>query len=249
MKNIETIHMMNYQIFTNRIKRIKIDFEKKDKMIINTLNAHSYITAKEDPIFKKALHASDILIPDGSGIVLAVKKIKKKSLKKFSGADVHEELLEILNKSNGKCFYMGAGENTLLKIKNRLKKEYPNIKAKFYSPPYRDKFSDDENREMIDAVNLFKPDVLFVGMTAPKQEKWIYLNNDLIDAKVFCAIGAVFDFYAGNVTRPSQFWIDIHMEWFPRFLKEPRKLWRRNLISMPLFLLDIMLYRLKFKRK
>jgi N-acetylglucosaminyldiphosphoundecaprenol N-acetyl-beta-D-mannosaminyltransferase len=92
---------------------------------------------------------------------------------------------------------------------------------------------------MLAMVNEFKPEILFVGMTAPKQEKWVYLNKDNIDANTIVSIGAVFDFYSGNIKRSSDFWISIGLEWLPRFLKEPKRLAKRNLVSTPKFLLEI----------
>jgi N-acetylglucosaminyldiphosphoundecaprenol N-acetyl-beta-D-mannosaminyltransferase len=93
---------------------------------------------------------------------------------------------------------------------------------------------------MISAINNFAPDILFVGMTAPKQEKWVYLNKSQINAKIICSIGAVFDFYSGNIKRPNQFWINLGLEWLIRFLKEPRRLFNRNFISTPLFLFYVL---------
>ena len=80
---------------------------------------------------------------------------------------------------------------------------------------------------MISAVNEFKPDVLFVGMTAPKQEKWNDENKDKLEANVICSIGAVFDFYAGTITRPGKVWIKLGLEWFIRLLKEPKRMSKR----------------------
>jgi N-acetylglucosaminyldiphosphoundecaprenol N-acetyl-beta-D-mannosaminyltransferase len=89
---------------------------------------------------------------------------------------------------------------------------------------------------MVDAVNAFHPDILFIGMTAPKQEKWAYAHKDRLNARVICCIGAVFDFYAGTVERPSSFMISIGLEWFGRLVREPRRLWRRYLYYGPIFL-------------
>lgn len=245
MTDIKTVNIMNYIILADDFN--KIDTVTKDKLVINTINAHSYIMAKSDLMFQDALKSSDFLIPDGSGIVLAAKQLKNRQIEKIAGADLHKHLLEKLNRSQGKCYYMGAGQKTLDNIKERLQKEYPHINAGFYSPPYRSEFLGQENQDILDAVNRFKPDVLFVGMTAPKQEKWVYQNSHNIDAKIICSIGAVFDFYAGTIKRPSDFWISNHLEWLPRFLREPRRLWRRNIISMPLFLIDMMLFKIGIK--
>lgn len=161
---------------------------------------------------------------------------------------MHPHLLRLLNEQGGRCFYMGSSQDTLDKIQSRLLEEYPNIRAVFYSPPYKEHFSDKDNVEILAAIKYFKPDVLFVGLTAPKQEKWLQEHKDDIDASVLCCIGAVFDFYAGTVKRPSQFWLDIHLEWLPRLLNEPKRLWRRNFVSTPLFLWDLFLYKVGLKK-
>ena len=99
--------------------------------------------------------------------------------------------------------------------------------------------SKEDSKYMINAVNAFKTDILFVGMTAPKQEKWVEVNKKELSVTVISSIGAVFDFYAGTVKRSGSFWINLGLEWFPRLIKEPKRLWRRNFISTPLFLLSL----------
>ncbi len=236
--------IMNYEVFVDDLETIDLETKK----IINTINPHSYITAKSDMKFKKALQSSDLLIPDGSGIVLAAKQINKKSIKKIAGADLHKFLLSKMNEQSGKVFYMGASQNTLDKIEERIKKEYSNIQVQSYSPPFKFQFSQEDNDIIVSEINKFQPDVLFIGMTAPKQEKWLYEHKEKLRFKVASSIGAVFDFYARTVERPSQFWIDMHLEWLPRLLKEPKRLWKRNFVSAPLFLWDILLYKLNLKQ-
>jgi N-acetylglucosaminyldiphosphoundecaprenol N-acetyl-beta-D-mannosaminyltransferase len=211
------------------------------KLIVNTINPHSYCVANKDSVFQNALKASDVLLPDGVGIVWATKFLNDKKIEKKSGYDLHHHFVDLLqSKGGGKVFYLGASEYTLSLIKNRLQKEFPHLQVQVYSPPFKPEFSEEENTAMIEAINEFEPDVLFVGMTAPKQEKWVHLNNKQINTKVICSIGAVFDFYAGTVKRPSDLWINLGLEWLPRFLKEPRRLWRRNLVSTPLFIFYVL---------
>jgi len=238
------MNIMNYEVFVDELENIDLETKK----VINTINPHSYVTAKSDKDFQEALCDSDILIPDGSGIVLAAKYIYAKTIKKIAGADLHQFLLKKIDERNGKVFYMGASQNTLYKIEERLKKEYPNISVASYSPPFKPQFSAEEDAVIISKINTFEPDILFVGMTAPKQEKWLHQHKSKLNFKVASSIGAVFDFYAGTVERPSQFWIDIHLEWLPRLLKEPKRLWRRNFVSTPLFLFDIVLYKFGFRK-
>ena len=110
----------------------------------------------------------------------------------------------------------------------------------FYSPPFKSEFDDADNMTMVNKVNSFKPDVLFVGMTAPKQEKWVHEHKGEVDAKVICSIGAVFDFYAGTVKRPGQIWISLGLEWFVRLLHEPRHTWKRYIYYGPIFVYKIL---------
>lgn len=204
--------------------------------VVNCLNPNAYVVAVADRVFKKALENSDYLVADGVGIQIAATIIKGKKIEKIAGFDLHIQLLKRLETEKGRCFYLGSSELILSKIEQRLAKDFPEITAGSYSPPYKKEFSAEDNLGMINAVNTFAPDVLFVGMTAPKQEKWVYQNRKFINAPVICCIGAVFDFYAGTVKRPGKFWISLGLEWLPRLLQEPRRLWRRTFISTPLFL-------------
>ena len=92
----------------------------------------------------------------------------------------------------------GSSSETLEKMKNRLNSEYPNIASEFLSPPFKSEFSYQDNNLMVDTINKFKPDIVFVGMTCPKQEKWVHQNKNKLDTKLICSIGAVFDWYAGT---------------------------------------------------
>jgi N-acetylglucosaminyldiphosphoundecaprenol N-acetyl-beta-D-mannosaminyltransferase len=89
---------------------------------------------------------------------------------------------------------------------------------------------------MVEAINTFNPDVLFVGMAAPKQEKWAYAHKERLNTNFICCIGAVFDFYARTVERPSSFLISLGLEWFGRLVSEPKRLWKRYLYYGPIFL-------------
>jgi N-acetylglucosaminyldiphosphoundecaprenol N-acetyl-beta-D-mannosaminyltransferase len=239
-----TLPLLDYTIFNDALS--SIDYTQKQ--LITTINQYSYCIAENDFDFKKSLQNSDILLPDGVGIVIAAKLLKKQKIKKIAGADIHQYLLEEVNKNSGTCMYLGASEDTLSKIQERVAVDYPNISIATYSPPFKTEFSEQDTLAMIAAVNEVNPDVLFVGMTAPKQEKWGHANKKKLDANTICAIGAVFDFYAGTVERPSQFWIRSQLEWFIRLVKEPKRMWRRYLYYGPFFLYLLLKVMLKIKK-
>ena len=212
------------------------------KLLINTINAHSYNTALKDPLFAEALMKGDVLIPDGASIVMACRKIKAKSqpVERIAGWDLFSFEMEKLNKRGGKCFFMGSSEKVLGLIRQRVAVDYPNIQVETYSPPYKPEFSKEDNESIIEAINQVDPDLLWIGMTAPKQEKWTYTHWK--ELNVHChvgTIGAVFDFYAGTVKRAPLWWQEHGLEWLYRLIKEPRRMWRRYVLGNVLFLYNI----------
>ncbi|WP_010180116.1 WecB/TagA/CpsF family glycosyltransferase [Aquimarina agarilytica] len=219
-------------------------FPFRKKTMINTINPHSYCVSKGDKEFEKALKKSDVLLPDGIGIVLAAKILQKKKITRITGYDIFLHSMNYLNETNGSCFFLGASEITLKLIQERIQKDYPNVSVNSFSPPFKAFFSEEDNNTMCQKVNEYKPDILFLGMTAPKQEKWAAENLDKLEVNTVCSIGAVFDFYAGTVERPNKIWLDFGLEWLGRFLKEPKRLAHRNLISAPQFVVDVITKKL-----
>ena len=238
-----------------RLKDLTITTSKKDlsnlsdnKLLINTINAHSYNTALKDHLFSEALTKGDVLIPDGASIVIACKWLKAKSQPKerIAGWDLFVFEMEKLNARCGKCFFMGSSEKVLSLIKAKAAEVYPNITVETYSPPYKPEFTEEDNRAIIDAINKAKPDLLWIGMTAPKQEKWAYTHWNELDINCHCGtIGAVFDFFAGTVERAPIWWQEHSLEWLYRLLKEPKRMWRRYIIGNTLFIINIIKEKLR----
>ena len=257
------------------------------KLLINTINAHSYNTARKDELFAEALTNGDVLIPDGVSIVKACRWIKAKSLPKerIAGWDLFEfemNKLEECGMKNVECgvngeecgmnnssldnsqsasadnsklktqnskfrerpltvMFMGSSQKVLDLIVKRAAVDYPHLKVVTYSPPYKPEFSDEDNKAIIEAINAADPDLLWIGMTAPKQEKWTYSHWEELD--IHChvgTIGAVFDFFAGTVERAPMWWQRHGLEWLYRLLKEPKRMWRRYIIGNALFLWNML---------
>lgn len=222
MKMINS-EFLGYSMYNGQL----LDILSRGKTIVNTLNQYSFCLAEKDGGFKKALLSSDVLLPDGISIVLSVKFLSGCEIHKIAGADLHEFILKYLNSVYGKCFYLGSKNETLQLIKSKVAEKFPNVVCGSFSPPFSENFTEKENENMIREINNFSPDVLFVGMTAPKQEKWVYQNKEKIQVTYICSIGAVFDFFSETTLRPSAFWINNGMEWLGRFISEPKRLWKR----------------------
>jgi N-acetylglucosaminyldiphosphoundecaprenol N-acetyl-beta-D-mannosaminyltransferase len=215
------------------------------KTIINTLNPHSYCLSKKDSLFKKALLSSDILLVDGIGVVFASGVLNGKRVKRITGSDAHQHFLSQAQDQGLKVFYLGASKSTINKIKIKISKNYPAVKCEGYSPVYKEDFTYPDTQRMIKAVNDFEPDILFIGMTAPKQEKWSYENKQRLDVKTIVSIGAVFDFFSGNVKRAPKLFRIIGLEWLYRLLLEPNRLWRRYIINNFLFCYYVLCEKIK----
>ena len=228
------------------------------KVLINTINAHSFNTAQKDDLFAEALMNGDYLIPDGSSIVKACKWLNAKSQPKerIAGWDLFAFEMDRISKRSeerkvnseklGSMFkplrvmFMGSSEKVLAMIREKAAVDYPHLEVVTYSPPYKPEFSEEDNVAIIKAINDANPDLLWVGMTAPKQEKWTYQHWK--ELNIHChvgTIGAVFDFYAGTAQRAPKWWQEHSLEWLYRLIKEPRRMWRRYVIGNPIFLWNI----------
>ena len=211
------------------------------KKLINTINAHSYNTAQEDEAFAEALSRGDYLIPDGASIVKACRWLKAKSQPKerIAGWDYFIfEMNQFERKSEKrKVMFLGSNEKVLALIRERVAVDYPHLEVITYSPPFKPEFSDEDNQAMIGAINHADPDLLWIGMTAPKQEKWAYQHWGELNIHCHCGtVGAVFDFYAGTVKRAPLSWQRNSLEWLHRLIMEPRRMWRRYIIGAAKFL-------------
>ena len=279
--NIDMFRLKNLNILCSKAELAALP---EGKLLINTINAHSYNTARKDELFAEALTNGDVLIPDGVSIVKACRWIKAKSLPKerIAGWDLFEfemnkleecgmnnssldnsqsasadnSKLKIQNSCSGKRLYepsakfrerpltvmfMGSSQKVLDLIVKRAAEVYPHLKIVTYSPPYKPEFSEEDNKAIVEAINAADPDLLWIGMTAPKQEKWTYSHwNEL---NIHChvgTIGAVFDFFAGTVERAPMWWQRHGLEWLYRLLKEPKRMWRRYIIGNTLFLWNML---------
>lgn len=228
LKTINTLRNLN-----------DISSKEKKSILINTINAHSYNVAKKDQQFAKVLLQSDYVLPDGQSIIWAKRILSGDKLTRIAGFDLFQWEMNRLNDIYGSCFFLGSKNEILQKILVKAALEYPNVKIKTYSPPYKSLFSIEENRIMINEINAFKPNVLFVGMTAPKQEKWAFENKDNLEVDHICSIGAVFDFYAGNIQRAPKWMQRNGLEWLYRLIKEPRRMWKRYIIGNTKFIFYI----------
>jgi len=239
----QRVEAMGYAVYNDDLSLIPIE---RPCSTIQTISPISYGNATRDPVYAAAMQRADYLCLDGVYFGLSSVILKGKAMKPNQGPDIFYHFMDRMQASKGRVFFLGASPQTLSKMRERAARDYPDVAVGYYSPPFKPEFSEDENEAMIAAVNAFAPDVVFLGMTAPKQEKWGYLHRDQLDAALVAAVGGVFDWYAGNRPEIAAFWWKIYMAWLIRTIDRPELLKRYPKIA--LFFWHLTLARLGIKR-
>ncbi|GAB3900622.1 WecB/TagA/CpsF family glycosyltransferase [Larkinella knui] len=240
-----TTTVMGYPVFSGKLDQLPIGGQ--NTLLINTMSPNSYGLARKDALFEKSLKNCDVLTLDGIGVALGSILLNGKNIRKIAGADTFDYLAAYFNQRGGRCFFVGSTEATLQKIVAQLAKDFPRLEADYYSPPYKDELTAEDSAPIIERINAFQPDVVFVGMSAPKQEKWAYQNKSSLNTKVIATIGNVFDWYAGNSKRPAKIWITLRLEWLVRIFHRP-EIFRRNTRNQLVFVKDMLLCFTRLKK-
>jgi N-acetylglucosaminyldiphosphoundecaprenol N-acetyl-beta-D-mannosaminyltransferase len=211
------------------------------------LNPHSVEVAVEDEHYTRALREAEFLTPDGIGIVYASRMLGGSIRDRVTGTDIFDGTCKALQeRGGGRMFFLGSTEDTLAAISERMRRDYPDIEVVgTFSPPFRPAFTDEDNKQMVEAINASGADVLWVGLTAPKQERWLHEHQSALQVAFAGPIGAVFDFYGGKVKRAGPLVQRLGLEWLPRLLQQPQRLWRRMGVSAPRFLSRVVAARLR----
>jgi len=209
---------------------------RRPSVIFACANPHSLVTAQIDQAFKSVLNNADLVVADGVGVTIMARFAGVKVGPRITGDEYFFSLMKALHERGpAKVYFFGSSDKVLNLISERMQREFPRLKlCGTLSPPFRP-WSTEEDAAMVASINDADPDVLWVGMTAPKQEKWVEANRYHLHAPVIASIGAVFDFYAGLNPRAPRWVCTLGLEWLYRLLREPRRMWRRTFVSAPKF--------------
>lgn len=209
---------------------------------------HGLWEAYKKPQIRHILNSSDLWAPDGIAPVWVARMLGHRNVDRAPGAEIMRNFLRRAGKTGYRSFFYGDTEGTLSALESTLSREYPGHKiVGTFSPPFRP-LTPDEDRFIIERINAAQPDVLWVGLGMPKQDIWIHEHLERLNVPVAIGVGAAFSFLAGTVPRCPE-WIGRNgFEWVYRFLKEPKKLWRRDLIDGPQFIFHLGLDLAKRRR-
>lgn len=199
-------------------------------------NPHSLVVARSDRSFRHALQSASAVVADGVGCRIGAALAGVPIGPRITGFDFYMATMSALQASGGgRAFFFGSSPSVLDGIRERTTRDFPGVTVETLAPPFGE-WDATQNAEFIERINAAAPDVLWIAMTAPKQEKWMAANAGALEVPVIGCIGAVFEYYAGTVRRAPGWVCDLGLEWLYRLAGEPQRLWRRTLVSAPVFL-------------
>lgn len=235
---------INNVTMNESIEYIEKFIQSKKKSYVVPINVDIIVKMESDKYLKKIIDEANLSVVDGTPLMWISKIFKKPFKEKISGSDLVPLLCKVSSEKGYKIFIIGGKDGIAEKAKSNLELQYEGIKVVgTYSPPFGFEKNDSELLKINNIISEAKPDILITCFGCPKQEKFIYENINKYDAIVSICAGATVDFLAGNVKRAPKWISNIGMEWFYRFTKEPKRLFKRYFID------DIKIFRLILKYK
>jgi len=202
---------------------------------------HGVSEAQVDPAFKDILNQSFLTTPDGVPMVWCGKKAGHEEMGRVYGPDLMLQVLEEGIPAGVKHYFYGGREGVAEMLKEKLGARFPGLQiVGCYCPPFRD-LNPGETQALADEIRALRPDIIWIGLSTPKQERFMAKYLPLLDTTLMFGVGAAFDFHAGLMPQAPGWMQRSGLEWFYRLLKEPKRLWRRYLVNNPLFISRILL--------
>ncbi len=199
--------------------------------------AHGVIESRSDPGLLAIHNAAGLVVPDGMPLVFMLKRLGFQAVSRVYGPDLMRRLTDISAKKGYRQFYYGGGEGLADRLTDTLKRSYPTLRVVgTLSPPFRP-LTPQEDDAVIDHINSARPDIVWIGLSTPKQEIWMASHLARLHAPVLIGVGAAFDFLSGTKAQAPGWMQRSGLEWVYRLVQEPRRLWRRYARVVPLFLL------------
>lgn len=201
-------------------------------------NSHSSMLCRRDPLMRQATEGAALVLPDGVGIILGVRLLRYEHCGRVTGPTLMLKLCDDGRQAGYRHFFYGGREGVAEEMASNLTQRFSGLTvAGTYAPPFRT-LTPEEDAQVVERINGSRPDIVWVGLGAPKQEKWMAAHLGRIEATAMIGVGAAFDFHSGHAKWAPRWVRDLGLEWIWRLAQEPRRMWRRNLDN-PLFLLAV----------
>lgn len=203
---------------------------------ITVTGVHGVMESQDDPALRKIHNQSLLSTPDGMPMVWLGKLAGNRSMGRVYGPDLMEAVFEWSAKTGRSHYFFGGNPGVVDELKSRMEVRFPGLRiVGTYTPPFRP-LNEAEHKDLVASVRDAAPDFLWVGLSTPKQERFMAAEINQLDAKILIGVGAAFDFHAGRVSQAPRWIQRSGFEWFYRLCREPRRLWRRYFRNNPRFL-------------
>lgn len=218
--------------FADSLDAVDSFIKKGEAAYIVTPNVDCIVKLQKDEDFQAIYRNASLVLADGMPLLWAAKFLGIPLKEKVSGSDLLPRLCAVAVDKGYRVFFLGGREGAARKTAEVLKARHPGLQvAGYYAPPFGFEKDEAENEKVVRMIKEAKPDILFVGLGAPKQEKWIFRYKDEYRVPVSVGIGGSFELIAGVVKRAPVWMQRAGLEWFWRLMMEPRRLWRRYIIE------------------
>lgn len=229
------------------VRYIEAHLEELKGHYICVSNVHTTVTAYRDPEYRRVQNGAAMNIPDGKPLSIVQYLRGEKEAGRVPGPDLMPELFALSEEKGYRHYFYGSTQETLDALRKKLTERYPKMNiVGMYSPPFRP-MTEEEDREAVERINAAKPDFIWVGLGAPKQEKWMAAHDGRV-CGIMLGVGAGFDFHAGTVKRAPMWMQEICMEWLYRIGQDPKRLLVRYLDTNFSFVIDLIKEGMKGKR-
>ncbi|MFP4697079.1 MAG: WecB/TagA/CpsF family glycosyltransferase [Eubacteriales bacterium] len=226
-------HKVSMKEAVNKVINI-LDNENNNSKMVFTPNPEIVMIAQKQKRLIDVLNNGDLVVPDGIGIVKAAKLLNNPVPERVAGYDLVQGVFEKISKTNKTVYFFGAAPGIVDSAKKIMETKYPGLKIVGTVDGYFDK---QREEQIVEDINKVKPDLLLVGLGAPKQEYWIYNNRSRLKVKLCIGVGGSFDVMSGNIKRAPKWMIKLNLEWFYRLIKQPTRI--KRMIQLPLFIFKV----------
>ncbi|MCI8845622.1 MAG: WecB/TagA/CpsF family glycosyltransferase [Lachnospiraceae bacterium] len=211
------------QYLTDNLERLRGEY-------VCVSNVHTTVMAYNDESYRKVQNNAAIAVPDGKPLSLICKLRGHKEARRVAGPDLMPEILRLSETEGYTHYFYGSTEKTLKYLEKNIREKYPRLKiAGIYSPLFR-RLTKEEDQKVIERINAAKPDFIWVGLGAPKQERWMHEHRGKVNG-IMIGVGAAFDFHAGTSKRAPKWMQEIYLEWLYRLIQDPKRLLKRYMFS------------------
>ncbi len=214
------------------LARVEETIQQRGRLLIGVVNAAKMVNMRRSEILRSAVLSSDIILADGQSVVWASRVLRKRLPERIAGIDLMRDMMQLCDRPGYRVYFLGAKQDVLEEAVTRIQADHPGVVVAGMRNGY---FDEPSEPDVVADIRASEADILLVAMTSPKKEVFLAKWSQELNVPVCHGVGGAFDVVAGKVQRAPMGWQKLGLEWLYRVLQEPRRMWRRYLVTNTLF--------------